>query len=250
MAASHPRAAFALAGRLGAMRNRITRRWPTAGEISALFPHLDAGGAASAAGRAGALYERNRVLVQAIARHGLDPFRPLVSASHSFQSMPAPRIVATFHAGAVHAFGPALERLHAPVLAFREGSIFTPRGALQIASTKGGEQARSAALHRALIHLRSGGFVFLALDVFQGEAIETRCLGRRLRLAPGAFALARWTSAPIQLAVARWTGHGVVIDAGECAATPEAASGWLERYLLERPGEITLGLLRNLLEAS
>jgi len=250
VAASHPRAAFELAGRLGALRNRIRRRWPSAAEISALFSRLDRRTAASVAARAGALHERNRVLVHGIVRHGLDFLRPLVSASESFRAMSGPRIVTTFHAGAVHAFGPALERMDAPVLAFRDGSLFASRGTLEIVSTKGGEQSRSAALHRALLHLRGGGVVFLALDVYQGEAIETQCLGRRLRLAPGAFALARWTGAPIQLAVARWEGHRVLIEAGACVTTAEAASLWLEAYLTGRPEEITLGLLRNLLEIS
>jgi len=159
-------------------------------------------------------------------------------------------ILATFHVGAVHAFGPALERFPSPVVAFRDGAMFTPAGALEIQSTLGGEQERAGALHRALLHLHSGGIVFLALDAARGAATETQCLGHRLRIASGAFALARWTSAPIRLVVARWIAHRVAIDIAESVSTPEEAAGWLERYLLEKPSEMTLGLLRNLLGVS
>lgn len=250
VASSYPRAAYSLADWLGALRNRVTWRWPAAAEINALFPHLDAIDSARIAARVGSLHERNRVLVHCIAARGIDPLRPLVSASDPFQSVRGPRIVATFHVGAVHAFGPALERLHSPVLAFRDGPIFIPRGALEIQTTEGDEQLRAGALYRALQHLRGGGVVFLALDAARGEAIEARCLGHRLHIAPGAFALARWTGAPIQLAVARWTGHRVAIDLADPAVTPDDTAEWLERYLLESPSEITLGLLRNLLGVS
>ncbi|HEV7238420.1 MAG TPA: hypothetical protein VGQ36_04205 [Thermoanaerobaculia bacterium] len=232
------------------MRNRVTRRWPTVAEVIALFPHLDARRAAKTALHIGALYERNRVLVRCVVRHGIDPLRSMVTAAESFRSIRGPRIFATFHVGAIHAFGPALERLESPVIAFRSGSIFTPGGALVIESTKGDEQARAGALHRALLHLRNGGVVLLALDDAPGEAIETRCLGRRLCMAPGAFALARWTGTAIQPVAARWIGSRIAIESYDPVNTPDEAAQWLERYLLENPSEITLGLLRSLLGVS
>jgi hypothetical protein len=250
IAATNPRFAYSLADRLGALRNRVTGRWPTAAEVRTLFRHLDKRSAADIAARIGALHERNRVLVHCVVRHGIASVRPLVFASENFESIRGPMILATFHIGAVHAFGPALERLPSPVLAFREGAIFSPGGALEIQSTLGGEQARAGALHHALRHLTSGGIVLLALDAARGAATEVQCLGRRLRIASGAFALARWTSAPIQLVAARWKGHRVAIETAEAVSTPDDAARWLERYLLEAPSEMTLGLLRNLLGVS
>lgn len=250
LAVSSPRAAYSLAAALGALRNRVTRRWPRADEVQSLFPHLDAREAASVAARIGSLHERNRVLVRSIQRHGLDPVRPFVIASEPFASMTGPRILATFHVGAMNALGPALERLASPVLAFRQGRLFTPRGSLEIQSTEGDEQRRAAVLHRALLHLREGGIVVVALDVVPDLGTETRCLGHMLRLAPGAFALARWSGAPIVPIAARWTASGVRIDAGESVGTPDEAAAWLERYLLESPSELTLGLLRMLLGVS
>jgi hypothetical protein len=250
LAVSSPRAAYSMAGKLGALRNRVTRRWPRVDEVQSLFPLLDAHDAANVAARIGALYERNRVLVRSIQRHGIDPVRSFVSASEPLASMKGPRILATFHVGAVNALGPALERFASPVLAFRQGRLFTPRGSLEIQSTEGDEQRRAATLHRALLHLREGGIVVVALDVVPDLGTETQCLGHTLRLAPGAFALARWSGAPIIPITARWTADGVRIDAGEAVSTPDEAATWLERYLLESPSELTLGLLRMLLGVS
>jgi hypothetical protein len=250
LAASSPRAAYSLAAALGALRNRVTRRWPRVEEVRSLFPHLDRRAAANVAARIGALHERNRVLVRSIRLHGLDPLRSFVSATEPLGSMTGPRILATFHVGAMNALGPALERFASPVLAFRQGRLFTPRPPLEIESTEGDEQHRAAMLHRALSHLREGGIVLVALDVVPGLGTETRCLGHTLRLAPGAFVLARWSGAPIVPIAARWTADGIRIDAGEPVSTPKEAAAWLERYLLESPSELTLGLLRMLLGVS
>jgi lauroyl/myristoyl acyltransferase len=238
IAASHPKVAYALAGALGAFRNRLTRRWPTADEMQSLF------GDREVAPRIAALNEKNRLLVRAIQRHGLDAVRPLVTLDTTFDG---PRILAMFHVGALHAIGAALERLGRPVLAARaKGLLFTPRPPLEIAVVDDTPESRAALLHRALQHLRGGGSVALAIDEVPGDAIETRCLGRTLRLAPGAFALARWSGVPIVPITARWTGSTIRVDAGHELASPGDAAAWLEDYLRESPSELTLGLLRKL----
>jgi hypothetical protein len=249
LAGYSPRA-YSLADRLGALRNRVTGRWPAVAEVQALFPHLTPHEAARTAVAVGALHERNRVLVRCLLHYGSGSVRPLLTLPEGFASLRGPRILATFHTGAVHAIGPALEQLGRPVLALRIGSLFEPSGAMKIVSTKGGGQARAAVLHRALEFLRGGGMVVLALDVAAGASIETHCLGRRFQLAPGAFALARWTGAPIVPIVARWSGTRIALQLDDPLGTPQDAAAWLERYLLERPSEITLGLLRNLLALS
>lgn len=90
----------------------------------------------------------------------------------------------------------------------------------------------------------------MALDLPESTAIATRCLGHTLPMAPGAFALARWTGAPITPLTARWTTHGIEVRTGTAVATPDEAAAWLERYLVESPSELTLALLRSLLGAS
>jgi hypothetical protein len=241
---SHPRLAFRLAGTIGSARHRLTGRWPSQTEVRTLFPHLGPDEAMRIAHEIGALTERNRVLVRSILRYGLDPIRPIVSMKGAVDR---PCILGTFHVGALHALGPVLETIGRPVLAFRRGPIFTPRPPLVIETTTGNEQQRAAAFHRAVITLRDGGVVVLALDDVPARSIESQCLGRTLPLAPGAFALSRLTGAPVLPLVARWTSAGVSVIAGSESLQEDTAATWLERYLVESPGEITLGLLRNLL---
>jgi len=238
IAASHPSIAYRLAGALGAFRNRVTRRWPSPDEMQSLFADRDV------APRIAALNEKNRLLVRSIRRHGLDAVRPLVKFDATFDG---PRILAMFHVGALHAIGAALERLGRPVLALRaKGLLFTPHEPLEIAVVAETAGSRAALLHRALRYLRRGGSVALAIDEVPDHAIETRCLGRTLRLAPGAFALARWSGVPIVPITARWVGSRIRVDAGREIASPDDAAAWLEDYLRESPSELTLGLLRKL----
>ena len=235
---------------LGALRNRVTRRWPTASEVRTLFPRLSASAAAVLAARIGGLHERNRVLVRCIERHGLDPVRPIVSVSDALSAITGPCILTTFHVGAVHAIGAALEQLRSPVLSLRAGRLFEPRPPLEVLSTLGNAEARAAVVLRAQQQLRDRGIVVLALDVVQDQFIGTRCLGRTLRIAPGAFALAQRSGAPIVPMTARWERSAVRVDIGEAIVTPGDVAAWLERYLLASPSELTLGLLRMLLGVS
>ena len=241
MAVWHPRLAYSLAGALGAARNRITRRWPSAGEVRELFPEVDA---ARVAAEIGALHERNRVLVHCIRRYGIGPIRTLV---RSDVALTTPSILATFHVGAYQALGPALERLGRPVLAFRQQVLYRPAEPVEVVATEGDEQQRAAAFHRAVEIVRRGGHVLVALDITPGTATDTPCVGQTLRVAPGAFALARLTRAPIIPLVAAWKGTEVHVDTSAPIETPNDAAAWLERYLLRDPSQLTLGLLRNLL---
>lgn len=245
-AVTHPRRAFALAAIAGALRNRMSRRWPSADEVRALLPNASASAIA-------AVDARNRVCARMLERFGLDPLRPFVRNDAAFEAIAPPAIFGLFHVGAIHALGAAVERLGAPVLALRHGKLYTPRSPHQSASTEN----RAAAFYRALRHLQRGGFVAIALDIIPAAEIEVRCLGRPFTLARGAFALSRMTGAPIIPLAGRWTRDGVDVIAGEPLPRSEseqeladAAAAWLERYLLDAPAELTLGLLRRLSESS
>jgi hypothetical protein len=161
----------------------------------------------------------------------------------------------------LQALGAAVERLPGPVLVMRLGSLYAPTPPVEVASTEGDDQRRAASFQRALNCLAGGGFVLLALDLPPSPGLRVPCLGRTLELARGPFALARLTGAPLLLLAARWWRSRVKIEVGETLARgletdPEAmegtlaasAAGWLERYLLESPAEIGLGLLRALQE--
>jgi hypothetical protein len=259
LAVRHPKLALSGADILGSLRNRLSRRWPSPEQVRSLFPHLDPRSAAHLAWSLGALEARNRLLVATIERAGLEPVRPLMRMSPgSFDALRPPLILGTFHVGAVQALGACLERLPAPVLILRQGAIYKPRPPVEIESTEGDSQRRAASFQRALAHLDHGGFVVLALDVVQGPAYRVPCLGRTLELARGPFALARIAGAPLVPLVGRWRDGGVEAEAGEALALDPgtadfeeslavSAGRWLERYLLESPAELGLGLLRMLL---
>lgn len=264
LAERRPWLAFSAAAVVGVARNRLSRRWPATGEVHALFPHLGRAAAVLVAARIGALEARNRVQVRCIARAGLAPLRPLVSVADSLLTLRGPGILATFHVGATHTLGPALERLAQPVLALRLGSLAAARPPVEMITTEGGEQQRAAVFHRAKLQLEGGGFVVMAVDVVRGACVEVTCLGRSLRLARGAFALSVLSGAPIVPLVSRWSRRGIHVVADEPlrpmqgaihAAGPtgseqalaDAAAAWLEHYLLDAPSELSLSLLRGLL---
>ena len=260
LAAEHPWLALSAASARGSLRNRLSRRWPSPAQVQALFPQLGPRAAARAAWGIGALEARNRLLIDQIRRAGLAPVRPLVRTPAAFAALRPPLILGMFHVGAVQALGAAIERLPGPVLLMRLGSPYTPSPPVEVASTEGNDQRRAAAFRRALAHLAGGGFVVLALDVAPAPGLRVSCLGRTLELARGPFALARLTGAPLRPLVARWRRSTVEVEAGEAldaglamgteareSALAAAAARWLERYLLNSPAELGLGLLRALL---
>jgi hypothetical protein len=254
LAARHPRVALPAASGLGALRNRLSRRWPSPEQIQALFPHLASRAAARVAFSIGALEARNRLLVDAIRREGLEPVRQLLRPpSEAFAALRPPLILGTFHAGAVQALGAAIERLPGPVLVLRLGPLYSPSPPVEILSTEGDDQRRAFSFQRALYHLKEGGFVVLALDGAPGPGLRVPCLGRMLELARGPFALARLTGAPLVPLVARWRRSEVEVEVGAALAGVEegalaaSAARWLEGYLTAAPGEIGLGLVRALL---
>lgn len=261
LATRRPGLALSGADALGRLRNRLSRRWPSPEQVHLLFPHLDRRATARVAWSLGALEARNRLLISCIGRAGLDPVRPLVRTSQdAFAALRPPLVLGTFHVGAVQALGAVVERLPGPVLILRQGLLHTPRPPVEIVSTDGDDQSRAASFQRALAHLAGGGFVVLALDVVQGAGFQVPCLGRTLALARGPFALARLAGTPLVPLVARWRRGGVEAEAGEElavdptldpadreAALAVSAGRWLERYLLDSPSELSLGLLRILL---
>ncbi|HWN43681.1 MAG TPA: hypothetical protein VNW71_15745 [Thermoanaerobaculia bacterium] len=251
LALRHPRPAFSMAGALGSIRNRLSRRWPDPQEIRTLFPALPRSEAARTAWRIAALEARNRLLVECIRREVL----PLVEAPEAFATLRPPLLLGTFHVGAIHALGPALEKLPGPVLALRQGRLYAAEPPVEVVSTEGDEQSRAAVFLRALAHLQAGGFVVTALDVVPGDGLTAPCLGRTLELARGPFALARLAGVPIVPLTARWQQGRVKVALDEALTSSgetelaAAAARWLESYLLESPGELGLGLLRSLLSS-
>jgi hypothetical protein len=252
--------ALAAAAALGSLRNRLSRRWPSPDQIQTLFPHLESKEAARIAWSIGALEARNRLLTDRIRKQGMAPVRPMVRTPEAFALLRPPVILGMFHVGPIQALSAAVERLPGPVLVLRQGAIHAASPPVEIVSTEGNGQQRAAAFSRAVDQLKRGGFVVLAFDVSPAAGLGVSCLGRTLELARGPFALARLTGAPVRPLVARWQGDSIRIEMSEALAVPAGPAGesleialaaaagrWLERYLLDSPAELGLGLLRSLL---
>jgi hypothetical protein len=255
VAARRPRLAFAAAGALGSLRNRLSRRWPSPEQVQLLFPRLARREAHRIAWEIAGNEGRNRLLIEAIRRAGPAAVRPLMAtAAEVFTQLRPPLLLGMFHTGAIQALNVAVERLPGRVLVLRQGLLYPPAPPVETESTDGDGQRRAAAFRRALLHLKEGGFVVLALDVVQGASLGVSCLGRPLELARGPFALARLTGAPLRPLVARWERGRIGIVVGDELAAPAgegacaaASARWLERYLEGSPVEVGLGLLRALL---
>lgn len=265
-------AAFGLAAswRLGCLGHRLTRGRPTAEEIAAIFP-LRAGKAPMLPGNAlriaraiAGVAARDRWVVATLSRRGSAALRGAVDADPSLLALSPPGILLGFHIGAWNAFGPALERLGAPLLSLRLDGLYTPPPSLEVVTTRGETQHRAAAFRRALLALRAGHFVGMTADVFDGAVAFTRCLGRSLPLARGAFALARLSGAPLVPITAEGsrarirvrahppltTGMPPVRTASEWEQElAERAGGWLEGYLRDQPQQTGFGLFCALLNA-
>jgi hypothetical protein len=249
-APSFPRSAFAVARAAGTLRQRLSRQWPSTGEVALLLPHLGRREAARLAGRIAAHEAMNRVLAEAVRRNGVEYLQPLIAVRAPVAAIGGPAILATFHAGSIQALGSVLERMSAPVLAFRERLLFPPKGMLAVETTEGDALHRAGTFHRALAHLRQGNLVALAADVVPGASIDVPFLGHTLRLARGPFALARLTGAPLVPLIARREGHTIEAIAGDPipagddeTALAMALGAWLERYLTARPEDLSVALI-------
>jgi hypothetical protein len=171
------------------------------------------------------------------------PF-PAVAAAPDPMGMPGPAVLASLHIGAVEAVGALLERLPAAVLGLVDREIPAGRRMTTI-QVGGGEWQRVATTKRAVETLRSGGFVFLAVDAMMANArIETTVCGKAVSWARGGFDLARLTNSPMLPVMTRWRGRKVEIISGEPIPPADASemiatlAEWLERYLNEHPSEL------------
>ena len=165
-----------------------------------------------------------------------------------------PFVVASFHVGPFQALGAVLRSLPGEALIVTREQ-FVGRDDITMVPEGDDEWQRARAFHRSLAALRGQGLVLVMLDGLRvrGEevaTIEVPMLGRSLPLARGAFALARIGGAPIVPVVVRWRGSGMAVVVGDPVA-PDASEeemaaamgAWLERYLRENPGEISVFVL-------
>jgi lauroyl/myristoyl acyltransferase len=200
---------------------------------------------------------QDEALESSLARTGWAPRYPRVAPDSRLARLSPPLILASFHIGPIQAVGAVLERLPGEVLVLHRGR-FAPRPGLTLLRIGADEWDRARAFRRAITTLLAGGTVYLAMDGlgsdgYDAATVEAPLLGGTARLARGAFALSRITGAPLVPVLARWRGSRAEIVSGDPipasadeSAMAAATARWLERYLLDSPGQISLRTLEIL----
>ncbi len=247
----------------------LLRREPHPDELRQLFSSVDASIAARAdalAAEMSALRYRNRVVMGIVARRGIASLAPIVSeqaqaALERWRHPGRPAILIGWHLGAVCGVAATVTRSRLPMLVVHRDALYDPDRSLDLVVTGTSMAMRRQVARRATRHLDAGGVVALAVDVPDVSLTAgVRCLGRTVQFARGPFALARMTGADIAPIVPRWSAdHRILLDVGaplfadgddedafESRAAARAA-GWLEQYVLARPAQLWVILLRWLL---
>ena len=243
-------AAVAAAGRL---RAALSGRWPSAGEIAALYGTGRLESRRIALGIA-ANEARNRLVLRRTSGRPLAPFAPRVrfESEAAAADLRAPLVLVTAHVGALHLLAAGLERRWTERLALRWSLLHQPAPGEASAFTSGPIVARTEALRRGLESLRQGKVVVTALEGPHGSAEPGRLFGRRLDVGRGGFALARLAGVRMAPVAALWERDRVQIALGtpvEATADPAGeVARWFEALLRRSPRQMSLGLLRRLLE--
>jgi hypothetical protein len=259
------RPALLAAAGIGRLRGALSRRWPSAAEVAAIYGTGPARSGRIALEIAG--HEaRNRLVVRRVHGRSLEPFAGLIrfpdEGRRNAVRLPLapPCVLVTAHLGALYLLALALQRIATPRVVLRWSTVHLPFAGEEVAPTSGGVAPRTASLRRGLEALREDKFVITALEGPHGGGERGTLLGRPLDLGRGAFALAGATGAPVVPIAALWEGNQVVIEVGApiriegSAPERERAVGavalWFEGLLRRAPGQIGLGLLRRLLLGS
>lgn len=185
-----------------------------------------------------------------VRRGGVGVLQPLIRPNSTLADLRAPVILATFHIGPMFALSTVADNLTSPVLLIRAQHLPGARPP-HVTAVNGlaDEHQRAAAFLAALRMLRKGGAVMMAIDPVR-NGVEAPFLGQRVRLAPGAFRLARMSGAPIVPLAARWAGNEIEIVRGEAVAGEDeealaaAIARWLENHVIASPGALNRRLRR------
>lgn len=245
--------ALAAAAAVGRLRAALSGRWPSAGEVAALFGMGRFESRRTALGIA-ANEARNRLVVRRTSGSSLAPFAASVRAdTHAAAAeLTGPLVLVTAHVGALYLLSSGLDRLWTERLALRWSAQHQTAPGEENAFTSGPVVARTEALRRGLESLRQGKVVVTALEGPHGSAEPGRLFGRPLDLGRGGFALARLADVRIVPVAAVWERNRVRISFGmpleATADAPGKTARWFEALLQRSPSQMSLGLLRRLLE--
>jgi hypothetical protein len=227
--------------------------------LASAFPHLGPDALRAARRRTWAGFLKGEALEAAIVRAGSRGYPRVVT--EALASLAAPTILASVHVGPFQATGAVLRLLPGETMALTRGQYVRSS---DVTLVEGGEDEweRANAFARAVATLRRDGFVLITVDAFTPDEyepswIEAPMLGRTIRFARGAFALARITHTPIRPLATRWRGTRLEISVGDEidptlaeGAMAAAVARWFEGYLRESPGEVTVFILERLRSAA
>jgi hypothetical protein len=245
--------ALAAAAASGALRAALSGRWPSAREVSALYGTSRFESRRIAIGIA-ANEARNRLVVRRTAGSPVAAFVRRVGFADEARraELQPPMVLITAHVGALHLLAAGLDQLPAQRVTLRWAPLHLPGRGEESALTGGAVGSRTEALRKALAALGDGKLVVTALEGPHGSAIPGELLGRRVDFGRGGFALARLGAARIVPVAAVWEGSRVRVVCGSPVAgsadAPAAVSSWFEALLRRSPRQLSLGLLRRLLE--
>ena len=223
-------------------------------QLAAVFPDLSPEVRRAARQRTWAGFLKGEAMEAAITRRSGSTAYPRLVPNIDLRELRPPLILASFHVGPYQGLAAALVELPGEVVALDRGQ-FAERPEFTIVPAGESQWERARTFHELVNALRAGKFVFINPDAFEAgqfdvSTIEVPMLGRRQRLARGAFALARISRTPIVPLAARWRGTAVEVTIGEpvspdCgeAEMATATARWIDGYLRERPGEISVFML-------
>jgi hypothetical protein len=243
-------------GQAGRVAHACGLQQPAGRDVRALLPDLTSARAREAARASAALRLQNLAAIALARRDGLASLAPLLDDACSDRPPLLSRtrgiVLAGWHVGAHFGVTAALHRWGVAPYVLRDRWIADG-------------QARARVLREAVDVIRQGGVVLVVADGPAGvSTAPLPCLGRRIVLRRGGFALARLTGAPMAPVVARWTAAGRIttrldepLDAGGSGADGDerehalaaAAAAWLDGYVRARPEDLWPYTLRNLLAA-
>jgi hypothetical protein len=226
--------------------------------LATLFPKLTPAQLRAARRRSWSNFVQSQALAASIQRPGAGVADPEILPSRDLAEMRPPLILASFHIGVYNALGAVLRALPGEVLIVHRGRL-AERPGVALLYRGDDEWERARTFHRAVTHLRGGGFVFTTLDggyregSYDTATVEAPMLGGTISLARGGFALARMSRTPIMPLAARRSGRKVTITCGDPISPTlgedgmaAAAAQWLGDYLRESPGEVSLRTLEVL----
>jgi hypothetical protein len=241
---------------------------PHAGaDLRALVPDIGEEALRAAMAEAARLPQLHRALAQ-LRRHGQDVGQRLRlrddAGLAARTSARAPTVLISWHFGLVRHLGPGLAPLGLDLLVFRNRPTLAGLPVPSYREVMLGRRPtdRAVAVAVAVEHLRAGGSVLLLADGPGHPRLRVPCLGRRVGLARGPFALARLTGALVVpvAAVASGDGVEVVVESPLAAAAGAAADAIelelataaghrLEALVRRHPGQVHRTLLDRLLRS-